>query len=98
MENEKHVKSVRPIEVHLTSETVGQSPRLYEQREQEITDADDDGRPELVEQQHEEAGLGAKGTDKTITESFRPRAMKSESGFFAIDLWCVGFQTVRNTI
>jgi len=61
VDNEKHVKSVRPIEVHLTSETVGQSPRLHEQREQEIPDAGDDGRPELVEQQHEEAGLDRGG-------------------------------------
>lgn len=57
VEDEKHVKSVRPIKVHLTFETVGQSPHLYEYGEQEIADAGNDGRPELVEQQHYETGL-----------------------------------------
>jgi hypothetical protein len=57
VENEKYVKTVRPKEVHLAFETVGQSPHLHEYGEQEITDAGDDGRPELVEQQHNETGL-----------------------------------------
>lgn len=57
VENEKYVKSVGPIEVHLAAEPVGQRPPLHEQSQQEVPDAGDDGRPELVEQQHDKTGL-----------------------------------------